>query len=181
MIPIKTRAEIYGREATELLRFVSIYPGLSENQLCRFYPGKEDKTINLLSHLKRQGRVTLSDTGLYFPAGVPDLNADSGLTRAVWILLDYIDRVEYHSSSDFPVKIIFFLAGGLYEIVYAAMGQEALVNHIMGQNGKNDSRRIVLVDAPNQIQRLDFPGISGFCTVKVSGKVNYYKKTNGGL
>ena len=52
---MKTRADLYGGEATELLRIISMYPGLTEKQLCRFYPGREDVTRNLLSHLARQG------------------------------------------------------------------------------------------------------------------------------
>lgn len=69
MVPVKTRAELYGHEATELLRIISMYPGLSEKQLCRFYPGREDVTRNLLSHLCRQGRTRQADTGGYFPYG----------------------------------------------------------------------------------------------------------------
>ncbi len=61
MVPVKTRAELYGHEATELLRIISMYPGLSEKQLCRFYPGREDVTRNLLSHLCRQGRTRQAD------------------------------------------------------------------------------------------------------------------------
>lgn len=181
MIQIKTRAELYGHEATELLRLISVYPGLSEQQLFRFYPGKEDKVRNLLTHLKRQTRVLQADTGRYFLFGTIDFTVDNGLIRAVWILLDFIDRVEYHSSSEFPVKIAFFLAGEIFEIVHIAAGQEVLMSHLMRQHGAYDGRRIALVDCHEQIHLLDFPGISGFCTVEPSGKVNYYKKTNGGM
>ena len=38
---MKTRAEIYGNEATDLLRIVTMYPGLCEHQLLCFHPGKE--------------------------------------------------------------------------------------------------------------------------------------------
>ena len=100
-----------------------MYPGLSETQLCRFYPGKTDKVKNLLAHLQRQARILRADSGRYFPAGTADFGIDSGLNRAVWILLDFIDRVEYHSSGEFPVKITFFLSGEIYEIIYAAAGQ----------------------------------------------------------
>ena len=41
---MKTRAEIYGNEATDLLRIVTMYPGLCEHQLLCFHPGKEDTT-----------------------------------------------------------------------------------------------------------------------------------------
>ncbi len=55
------------------------------------------------------------------------------------------------------------------------------MSHLMRQHGAYDGRRIALVDCHEQIHLLDFPGISGFCTVEPSGKVNYYKKTNGGM
>ena len=181
MIQIKTRAELYGQEATELLRLIAMYPGLSETQLCRFYPDKADKVKNLLAHLQRQARIVPTNVGRYFPAGTTDFTIDSGLNRAVWVLLDFIDRVEYHSSGEFPVKITFFLSGEIYEIIYAAAGQEVLISHILRQHGTHDGRRLVLVDSPEQLHQLDFPGITGYCTVELSGKVQYYKKTNGGM
>jgi hypothetical protein len=98
------------------------------------------------------------------------------MVRAVWVLLDFMDRVEFHSSGDFPVKIVFFSSGEMYEIVHVAEGQEALVCHAMGRCREDGSRRIVLVDVPGQIPRLDFPGITGFCTVDSAGDVSYYRK-----
>lgn len=173
---MKTRAEIYSQEAAELLRLISIYPGLVEVQLCRFFSGKESKIINLLSHLKRQGRVTQKDfTGGYFSYGTDSRSTDSGLIRSVWILLDFIEQVEYHSSSEFPAKIIFFARSELYEIIYAAAGQESLVNHLKSKNQEND-RRIILVDSPEQIRLLHIPGAAGYCTVNGDGHINYYKK-----
>ena len=66
---MKTRAEIYGNEAADLLRTVTMYPGLSEQQLLCFHPGKEDTAKALLSHLERQGRIFQTESGGYFPAG----------------------------------------------------------------------------------------------------------------
>lgn len=82
VVPVKTRAELYGHEATELLRIISMYPGLSEKQLCRFYPGREDVTRNLLSHLCRQGRTRQADTGGYFPYGNGKAETDPGMGTA---------------------------------------------------------------------------------------------------
>ena len=158
VLAVKTRADLYGREATELLRIISMYPGLTEKQLCRFYPGREDVTKNLLAHLCRQGRARQTDSGGYFPYGN--------------------DKAEYHSSSDFPVKIVFFSGGELYEIIHAAAGQEALVTHALHQDRDSGGRRIVLVDDPGQIPFLEFPGITGFCTVDAAGNVSYYKKSS---
>ena len=60
---MKTRAEIYGNEAADLLRTVTMYPGLSEQQLLCFHPGKEETAKALLSHLERQGRIFQAESG----------------------------------------------------------------------------------------------------------------------
>ena len=174
---MKTRAEIYGNEAADLLRIVTMYPGLCEQQLLCFHPGKEDTAKALLSHLERQGRIFQTDGGGYFLAGQTP-KTDHALVRAVWVLLDFIRRVDYHAPADFPVKLVFFADGELYEIAYIAAGQEALVCHALRGN-KGGSRRIMLVDAPAQIAQIDCPGIAGFCTVDEEGRTNYFKKAGG--
>lgn len=177
---MRTRSDLYGQEAAELLKNISRYPGLSGQQLARFHPGKEDKVKNLLAFLQRQGRIELHETGGYFAQGEHTRAPDAGLIRAVWVLLDFIDRVEYHSPGEFPVKLLFFSAGEMYEVVYVAGGQEPLVTQALKQCREGESRRIVLVDDARQIPQLDFPDISGFCTVE-EGKVSYYKKAEGGM
>ncbi|MCD7965744.1 MAG: DUF5697 family protein [Clostridiaceae bacterium] len=177
---MKTRADIYGQEATELLRLISLYPGLIQNQLDGFFPGKGDTVVaGLLSHLKRQGRIEQGSGGGWFPYGKTP-QADPGLLQSVWVLLDVIDRVEHHSPGDFPAKIVFFSDGEIYEIIYAAVGREALISHALKQDARQDSRRIVLVEEPGQIPLFDFPNIAGFCTVSSSGQVLYYQRVNGG-
>ena len=66
---MKTRAEIYANEAADLLRTVTMYPGLSEQQLLCFHPGKEDIAKALLSHLERQGRIFQADSDGFFLTG----------------------------------------------------------------------------------------------------------------
>lgn len=171
---MKTRAEIYGNEAAALLRIVTMYPGLNMQQLLCFHPGKEEIIKTLLSHLQKQGRIFQTDTGGYFPSGWA-AKSDNSLIRAAWVLLDFIGQVEYHAPGDFPVKLIFFANGELYEIVYAASGQEALINHAL-RDDRSGGRRIILVDNPEDIRRIDCPGISGFCTVDAAGQVHYFKK-----
>ena len=174
---MKTRAEIYGNEAAALLRIVTMYPGLNMQQLLCFHPGKEEIIKTLLSHLQKQGRIFQTDTGGYFPSGWA-AKSDSSLIRAAWVLLDFIGQVEYHAPGDFPAKLIFFANGELYELVYAASGQEALINHAL-RDDRSGGRRIILVDNPEDIRRIDCPGISGFCTVDAAGQVHYFKKTGG--
>ena len=167
-------------EAASLLREISLYPGLSENQLCRFHPGKEEKVKTLLSHLQKQGRIEMDESSRFLPKGGFTSNVDLSMVKAVWVLLDFIDRVEYHSAHDFPVKIVFFAADEEFEIIYVPYGKEGLVSQTMRMRQEVFPRRIVLVDEPSQISSLDFPGISAFCTVAEDGRVSYFKKREGG-
>ncbi len=177
---MKTRADIYGMEATALLQEISMYPGLQEEQLCRFHPGKEDKVKTLLSHLLKQGRIQQELSSGFVPKGGFESKLDQHLVKAVWVLLDFIDRVEYHSACDFPVKIVFFSEGEEFEIIYAPYGQEGLISQALRLQKGSDTRRIVIVDTPSQIPSLVFPNISGYCTVSAEGRVSYYQKRNGG-
>lgn len=173
---MKTRAQIYGQEAAGLLRIISMYPGVNERQLCGFYPEKADKIPAVLANLKKQGRICSDTEEGYFPGRETENEKDGGRLKAVWVLLDFLDKTEYHSVSEFPVKIIFFAGGELYEIIHVANGQEALVGHLLNQNREGMGKRIVIVEEPAQISRLEIAGVSGFCTVSMKGNVQYYKK-----
>lgn len=172
---MKTRSDLYGQEATSLLRDISMYQALTEEQLLRLYPGKRDKIKNLLAYLVRQNRIWYVD-GLYRAAPDSAGEIDRGLLAAVWVLADFIDQVEFHSAGEYPVKIIFFAGGEVYEIVHAAQGKETLLAHVLADTSEEPSHYLVLVDEPEQVEQLQLPHVSGYCTVSPDGDVQYYKK-----
>ncbi len=178
---MKTREQIYGQEATGLLRIISMYPGLSEEMLCQFYPAKKEKIPAVLSGLQKQGRICISNRegsrsrGEYFLGRKAESSSDNGLIRSVWVLLDFIEKAEFYSAGEFPVKVIFFVDGEMYEVVYAAKGQEPLILHLLNQTKEGSGKRIVLLDEPEQAVLFGAAGVSGFCTVSPEGKVQYYK------
>ena len=57
VIVLKNRTAIYQREAAEMLHNISLYPGLTEEQLCRFFPEKEAAAKTLLAHMLKEGRI----------------------------------------------------------------------------------------------------------------------------
>lgn len=172
---MKTRDQIYAQEATSLLRDITMYHVLKKEQLLALYPGKQKKIENLLSYLVKQDRIFRSgDYYLAQPNG--DQEIDHGLMAAVWVLIDFIDRVEYHSSGDFPTKVIFFADGEIYEVIHAAIGKEALINHILSDPGEEPSKFLILVDKIEQISDLQAPNVAGYCTVSEDGTVQYYQK-----
>lgn len=54
---MKTREQIYGKEAAALLRDITTYHCMKPGQILKLYPGKERQVENLLTHLTRQGRI----------------------------------------------------------------------------------------------------------------------------
>ena len=173
---MKTREQIYGVEAAGLLRNITMYKTLTEKQIHRFYPGKEDVINNLLTYLNKQGRIYRNHEKKRFSASAEcDAKADNGLIAAVWVLIDFIDKVEHHFAGDFPVKISFFAGGELYDIIYIPHEQEAMINHVLAGDKEANSRRIILVDCPEQIDAIEVPNAVGYCSVDSDGSVQYYK------
>jgi len=173
---LKTRSDLYSREAAELLRVISEYKTLLAGQLYRLFPGKENIVKNLLTYLTKQGRIIYNSAAdRYSVNGDCDANTDAGLLAAFWVLLDFIDRAEYHFISDFPVKISFFADNEMYDIIHVPAGREILLSHALAALPEDSSRRIILIDDPWQIPSIDIPNTAGFCTVDNDGGVQYYK------
>lgn len=172
---MKTRDQLYGQEATSILRDISMYRALTKEQILGLYPGKKDKVENLLSYLVKQGRIC-SVNQYYCPNLGSSKNVDADMQAALWVLIDFIDRVEYHSSGDFPTKIIFFADGEIYEIIHASTGKEVLFNYILSDSCEEPSKYLILVDKPEQIEELQIPNVAGYCTVSPDGTVQYYQK-----
>ena len=173
---LKNRAAIYQREATEMLHNISLYPGLTEDQLCRFFPEKEATAKVLLAHMLKEGRIFCSGNGRYYANQEAQNGTDKDLSRCVWVLLDFIDQVEYHTVGEFPVAILCFANGDLYEIVPIQQGKETMICQLLRQPQKDSGKRIVVVDDAAQIELLDIPQAAGFCTVAEDGTVSYYKE-----
>nr|WP_325182820.1 DUF5697 family protein [uncultured Oscillibacter sp.] len=168
---MKTREQIYGQEAASILRDITMYRVLTKEQLLRLYPGKQNKVQNLLSFLTKQGRII--NDGEYYAASAEALeDVDRWLLAAVWVLLDFIDRVEYHSTGDFPAKVIFFSDGEVYEIIQVEAGKEILVSQVLAAYAENPSRYLIMVDNLEQIAELNIPNVCGFCTVSLDGRSN---------
>ena len=172
---MKTRADLYSREAVGLLRDIAMYRVLEKEQLFRLHPGKPEKIENLLAYLTKQGRIWLVD-GRYCATPDSAEQMDRGLLAAVWVLADFIDQVEYHSISDFPAKIIFFAEGEVYEIIYVEPGKETMISHLLSIPREEPSQYIVVVENLSQLSELDLPHVNGYCTVSSKGEVQYYQK-----
>lgn len=173
---MKTREQIYGHEAAALLRDITTYHYMKRGQIVKLYPGKERQVENLLSHLVRQGRI-FYDSGMDAYCDSPELKADATMLAALWVLADFGDRVEYHSSDEFPVKLIFFAEGEVYEVICIPPDKETLIEHALSHTEEEESgKRILIVEDTEQIPHIHLPN-AVFCTVNaITGGVQYYKK-----
>ena len=129
---------------------------------------------NLLRYLVKQQRIFYNtDRDCY--GDVPDCREDRELTAALWVLLDFIEKVEYHSPDNMPAKLVFFADGEVYEVVYVGPGKEALLQHALV--AEDDSgRRLVIIEEEDQMQHLHIPHIAAYCMVDEQGCVQYFRK-----
>ena len=173
---MKTREQLYGKEAAGLLRDISSYHCIRREQVYRLYPYKDKKVLdNLLTYLARQGRIFYDpQTDIYYDS--PDFETDRVMLAALWVLADFADRVEYHSPDDFPTKILFFSSGETYEILYISPEKEALVEHALAPSGEEDGKRLLIIEDMEQIARLHIPNTAAFCTVSDTGEIQYFKQ-----
>jgi len=165
MISMKTRET---RKAGELLRMLGEYKILQLQQAQRLFPEP------VISYLRKQQRIYVSPDGRI--AASEDISPDPGAQKAVWLLLDFIDRVDYHAAGAFPVTLYFFLGEELYEVIYIPPGQETLICHALAGSVETTGKRIVILENTDQIEKIYFPGISGFCTVSDAGEIQYYQR-----
>lgn len=173
---MKTREQIYSKETAELLRNITTYHYVRHDQLLRFFPGKESKIENLLSYLTKQGRIFYEpDTELYHDG--TEASPDYGMLASIWVLTDFIEKVDYHSPVDFPSDLIFIADGELYEVIYVPIDKEALVEHALTQTNHDAEKRIVIVESTEQLGRLSIPDVTAYCTVDMQiGNVSYFKQ-----
>ena len=173
---MKTREQIYRQEAASLLRDISTYHCIMGKQWTRLYPGKEDKIERLLEYLVKQGRMfyyEYKDT--YFLTR--ETEPDREMLSALWVLSDFGDKCEYHSTDAYPSKIVFFADGETYEIVYVPADKIGLIMHAMKARKDDDcGKKILIVEDASLIDEIELENAI-FCTVDMeTGEVEYYKK-----
>lgn len=168
------RPDVY-LEPEELLRAVALYGPIHKSQVAALFPGRESGVFSVISHFRRNYRVTVGADG--YVALPSNTMRDSDLEAAVWVLISFIDKVTFHSSSDFPSKVIFFAKEEVYEVIVVHERQESLINHAFwSRKEENPPRRILVLDTPGQAFHMKVPNTVAFCTVNADGTVSYFKK-----
>ena len=175
-MPTKRREDFYRQEAESLLRDITTYHCVKREQLKRLYPGKEEKIERLLGYLVKQGRIFYrADTDTFYDN--QKMQNDLEMLSALWVLADFGDRYEYHSTDAYPTKIVFFSDGETYEIIVVPIEKAGLILHALSMRKDGDSgKKILIVEDTSHIDQIVLEDAI-YCTVDTeSGEVQYYKK-----
>ncbi|MBQ8910274.1 MAG: hypothetical protein IJY91_04475 [Oscillospiraceae bacterium] len=159
----------------QLLAEISMYPGVLQQQLIRLHPEQPKKVKHILVYLEAQGRIKISKRGKVYPINYQEAAGQTPIAPAIWVLLDFLPKVTYHSCSIFPVAVVFFVRDQEYHIVCVPAGNEALVTTALMQQQNHSAKQILLIDTVEQIPKLNLPGVIGYCTVDATGCVQYYQ------
>ena len=164
------------KHLTQIVNILSMYQTLLITQIEKLYPElSKEKLLLLIRRLEKSGRlIYIEETGLLKYSKDSEFNLS--LIKSFWILLDFRSEMTYHTISDFPVILTFYTPDHAYDIVHIQRGNEVLISHALSSWCKEDAHRLVIIDFPEQIPLLQFPGIAAYCTVNFEGEVNYYKK-----
>ena len=161
---------------TEIVRLLSMYQSLTFQQFQKLYPElSEERLLALIRRLEKSGRLTYSSTEetLLFSK---DCVQDPATIAAFWVLLDFQPDIIYHTVSEFPVTLTFYMQTDAYDVIYIPEEKEMLINHALSAYSEDAPKRVVIVNRSDQIALVNFPGIAAFCTVTKCGQVQYYKK-----
>lgn len=163
-------------ELEELLRVLSMYGPMPQEQFLQLFPGNTSAVENMITRLRKSLRIAIAPDGCLSLAPA-DGSPNPDVLKAVWVLISFGDKVIYHTVSDFPTTLTFFSESEVYEVVVVHPGQEPMMNHAFWcLNDEVPPRRIVVLDDPAQAQNLHICNTAAFCTVAEDGKVNFFKE-----
>ena len=171
---MKTRDSLQ-KEATEIIRILSIYRTLMYEQIIRMFPNKSEIIEKLIARLINQKRIIYEEETAMLSYG-PDKNdnPDLNLILAFWVLADFLDEAEYHFPSEFPAQIAFFMDHKFYEIIVIEHGKEAMINRVLAIKNREQSNKIIIVRNEKQIPKVTAENIFCFCVVGKTGEIEYF-------
>jgi hypothetical protein len=162
------------KKSEEILEFLDTYGVLRYEYLKKIFPWS-DKVVHYL--LKKQ-RIFKILGGDYISTD-KNPRIDKCLIAALGVLVDLSTKVQSHARATAPAQISFTThAGDYYEIVYVAQDMEAMVTTLFKkQDGADITKRIVIVEDKNQMERLQLPEVASFALVNPNGCLSYFKRS----
>lgn len=165
------------KELHELKKLLSEYGILDIRQIYAYFHYKsEDIVRGIMGYMTRNGLIAADMSNRRVAVSERQLQEapDRKLIASFWAMLQYIETIHYHARAEFPAQIYFFSGGAEYEVVYVPLGDENLINSIFARDNGGDTRYLVVVEEPMQLETLDIPRVEWFCTVAEDGAIRKY-------
>ena len=172
------------QEEQYIIHWLTEYGALTKTQVVRMLKDKPPQTAEkIIRGLKRD--VLLYDiSGGYYLGVDPMCQPDPRMILAVWVLLQFIDKVEpmAHYPATYPSQIFFLKEDIGYEIVVLYDGEQHLARLLQPQE---DLRYIFVLPHIRMAQELVLPSVPClFATVDYNGQevpdVRFYTESEGG-
>ena len=165
----------YKVDAGELIRVISTYQTLQVKQIYALFPNRAEIVEVLLKRFIQANRI-FYDNIFDLVSYEKEIKPNIAIIKCFWVLLDFIEKIEFHTIADTPANICFFAQQELYEIVYVPKKKEIFMNHAFScMVEKIESKRIVVIEQEEQIHKLHILNTVGYCKVLDSGKITYYQ------
>ena len=172
---MKTRKNIYGQEATQMLNYITLYHNIRKKQLILLFPDTKPEVIEkLIYHLQNNRRIFYDNkTDIIYDND--EHKTDFETIYCLWVVCDFIDKIDFHTSSSFPVNIVFFGEGELYEITYISENKEAMFEQAFNLQ-EPSGKRIIVFENTEQMSKITIPDVTAYCIVNDdTGEVKYFK------
>lgn len=154
-----------------VIKWLSQYGPLPKTQVVRLLRDKSPTTAErLLNRMKRDQRIADVGDGYYLGLD-PYCTPDQRVILAVWVLLQFIDRVEplAHYPATYPSQLFFLKENTGYEIVVLYEGEQHLARLL--QHREEDLKYIFVLPNIQMAQQLVLPPTPClFSTVEFQGE-----------
>lgn len=154
-----------------VIKWLSQYGPLPKTQVVRLLRDKSPTTAErLLNRMKRDQRIANVGDGYYLGLD-PYCTPDQRVILAVWVLLQFIDRVEplAHYPATYPSQLFFLKENIGYEIVVLYEGEQHLPRLL--QHGEEDLKYIFVLPKIQMVHQLVLPRAPClFSTVEFQGQ-----------
>lgn len=149
----------------KILESINKFGCMTYNQIEKFNKLKNlDKELKALVNRKK---VKIIEGDIYIPMGKQEVNNKIIKALEVCTYLNSVDSkisIEWCNLEDFPFTLVFFRNDRIFDISVITEGEELIYSAAVNRTAAE--RVIVILENPNQIEKLKINKQVKYCTVK---------------
>lgn len=134
---------------------------------------------NVIERLNYKRRIKLDQISGCLMEPLCKIPADKWMLRALWVLVDNQPELGSHTAGEGLIKLSFVWDGVLLDIAAAPPGKEEKISLALQNRQGEKAPCTVILESPEQAQKIDCTDNTIFCTVSLAGEIKYFKKQEG--